>query len=206
MATGKKVFGRFEDKLDDRDVEILKQLFIYQEEHGKGPTFNKFEKLLKKNSKMSMARQTLTNHIGKLIEMGLMEKICDETSKLNFQPTVLSLTNRGWKSLSKIQSNELQKFIMDFRKIEMEGGNIQEIAENIVNVSILSLGRLFKQCILTEDPYQRTILFNVTYDLIKQVFEYAISNAESDERIKSKILEVIESTFKHYTEKYEIEL
>jgi len=206
MTPLKEAFARFKEELDNRDIKIINHLFLYQEEYGTGVTVNKFERLIKKDSRVHMAHQTLINHIKKLTKMGLMKKERDETSKLHFKPEVLVLTDRSWKSLRQIQSSKLKEIIEGFEKITMEGDNISEITENIINVPILSLGRLLKQCILTDDPYIRTILFNVTYDLIKQFFEYAISNAERNDTIKRKILETVESTFKPYTARYEIEL
>lgn len=206
MIVGKEVFGKFAEGLDDRDVEILKQLYLHQEEYGTGVTFNKFEKLMQKCLGNLMARQTLYNHINKLVEMGLVEKKRDEKSKLPFKPTYLHLTERSWKSLRLIQSTKLQEFIRDFGEIDMEGSEVSKITEDLINVVILSFGRLLKQCIQTDDRYMRTILFNITFDLIKQIFEHAISNAERNDMMKAEILEVIESTYKPYAEKYKIEL
>ena len=195
------IFGKFEDDIDDRDEEILRQIFQYQQELGKGISFNKLDKLIKKTGNVSMARQTLLKHIKKLIKMGLLNKEMDKRSKLKLTPIILTMSERSWKSMKLISLSRLPDLLQGLTEIDLDNN---ENVKTIVNVLILSLGRLFKLCIKEDDPYQRTILFNITYDLIKKVFEISILKTTEDENMKNEILKVINSTFGPYAEKYEI--
>ena len=198
------IFGKFEDDVDKRDEEILKKIFQYQQESGKGISFNKLDKLINKPLNVSMARQTLSNHIQKLIKIGLLNKKLDKRSKLKLTPTILTMSERSWKSMRLISLSKLPELLQELPKIDLDNENVSEVSKNIVNMLILSLGRLFKLCIKAEDPYERTILFNITYDLIKKVFEIFILKTTEDENMKTEILKVITSTFGPYAEKYEI--
>ena len=198
------IFGKFEDDVDDRDEEILRQIFQYQQEWGKGISFNKLCKLIKKTGNVSMARQTLSKHIQKLIKIGLLNKKLDKRSKLKLTPTILTMSEKSWKSMKLISLSRLPELLQELTKIDLDNENPSEVSKNIVNMLILSLGRLFKLCIKEDDPYQRTILFNITYDLIKKVFEIFILKTTEDENMKNEILKVINSTFVPYAEKYEI--
>jgi len=198
------IFGKFEDDIDDRDEEILRQIFQYQQECGKGISFNKLFELIKKTGNVSMARQTLSKHIQKLIKMGLLNKKLDKRSKLKITPLILTMSERSWKSMKLITLSRLPDLLEGLDEIDLDNENVSEVSKNVVNVLILSLGRLFKLCIEEDDPYQRTILFNITYDLIKKIFEIFISKSTGDENMKNEILKVINSTFGSYAEKYEI--
>lgn len=199
------IFGRFKDDIDNRDEEILRQIFQYREETGKGLTFNKLDKLIRNTYKVSMARQTLSKHIQKLIKMGLVNKKLDKNSKLKHTPTILTLSERSWKSMKLISLSRLPDLLQGLTEIDLDNENVSDFSKNIINVLILSLGRLLKLCIEEDDPYQRTILFNITYDLIKKVFEISILKTTKDENMKKEILEVLNSIFEPYAEKYEIE-
>jgi len=195
------IFGKFEDDVDYRDEEILRQIFQYQQELGKGISFNILAKLIKKTGNVSMARQTLSKHIQKLVKMGLLNKKLDKRSKLKLTPIILTMSETSWKSMKLISLSRLPDLLQGLTEIDLDN---DENIKNIVNVLILSLGRLFKLCIKENDPYQRTILFNITYDLIKKVFEISILKTTEDENMKNEILNVINSTFGPYAEKYEI--
>ena len=197
------IFGKFEDDVDDRDEEILRQIFQYQQEWGKGISFNILNKLIKKTGNVSMARQTLSKHIQKLVKMGLLNKEMDKRSKLKLTPIILTMSERSWKSMKLISLSRLPDLLQGLTEIDLDNN---ENVKNIVNVLILSLGRLFKLCIKEDDPYQRTILFNITYDLIKKIFEQSILKTAEDENMKNEILKVINSTFGSYAEKYEIRI
>jgi len=198
------IFGKFEDDVDDRDEEILRQIFQYQQETGKGISFNILAKLIKKTGNVTMARQTLGKHIQKLIKMGLLNKKLDKRSKLKLTPIILTMSETSWRSMKLISLSKLPELLQELKKIDLDNENPSELSKNIVNVLILSLGRLFKLCIKEDDPYQRTILFNITYDLIKKVFEISILKTTENENMKNEILKVINSTFGPYAEEYEI--
>jgi len=199
------VFQKFKGDLDNRDVTIIRHLFQYQEENGKGIGFNKFEELINSNYSEAkvMARQTLAKHIKKLIEMGLLNKKLDKKSKLKKTPVILTLSDISWKSLKEFNASKLMDLIDWLEMLKLEEYDVILYSERIIDLLILSLGRLFKQCIETTDPHLRTIFFNVTYDLIKQIFEKAILKCMEDSTTKSKMLDVLESAFKPYNEKYE---
>jgi len=112
------IFGRFEDDIDDRDEEILRQIFQYQQESGKGISFNKLDKLINKPLNVSMARQTLSKHIQKLIKMGLLNKQLDKRSKLKITPTILTMSERSWMSMKLISLSRLPDLLQELPKLE----------------------------------------------------------------------------------------